>query len=69
MGKFKKKLEELRNTERKSDCMLGELNGDIMELLLKYSDFTYINNLQLKEVRLISYLIEDIINDPSTYIK
>lgn len=48
---------------------IDELNDNIIDLLLKYSSGTAINNIVVNDFKMISHLIEDIIKNPFDYIK
>lgn len=64
---LKDKIEQARNIERKMS--MDELNDDVIDLLLKYSSGTSINNIIIDDFKMISHLIEDIIKNPFDYIQ
>lgn len=64
---LKDKIEQARDIERKMS--MDELNNDIIDLLLKYSSGTPINNIVIDDFKMISHLIEDIIKNPFDYIQ
>lgn len=64
---LKNKVESLAGIERKMD--IAELHSEIEQLLLKYSSGTNVQNLNVKELKLTTHLIHDIIFNPLPYIR
>jgi len=62
---LKTRIEILSSIETQMD--MSELNNDIQALLMKYSSGTKLQNLSVKNFKLISRLIEDIVLQPEIY--
>lgn len=63
---LKTRMEALSSVETKMD--MSEMSDDIQALLMKYSAGTNLQNLSVKQFKLMSRLVEDIMLQPEIYI-
>ena len=67
MKNLEEALENAKNTMRKMD--ISELNGDIINIGLKYAGGTEIQKLTVSEFETICNFITEIMKNPTKYIR